>query len=55
MAGKKKYYIVVCPQNNYIHGAFEHTPEGLETAEKYKKIISKRLLKTFEIIEKHGA
>ena len=55
MAGKKKYYVVVCPQNNYVHGAFEYTPEGLERAEEYKNVISERLQKEFEIVEKHGA
>jgi hypothetical protein len=37
---KKKYYLILNRSNGYRYGAFPHTPEGLEMAEKYMKKIN---------------
>ena len=50
-ARKKKYYLILDKTNGYRHGAFPHTPEGLEMAKKYLKKISKNN-KELYIVEK---
>ncbi|MBC8395230.1 MAG: hypothetical protein H8E05_00905 [Bacteroidetes bacterium] len=37
---KKKYYLILSKISGYRYGAFPHTPEGLNMAEKYLKKIS---------------
>jgi hypothetical protein len=32
---KQKYYLVLSRYKNYKHGAFPHSPEGLELAEAF--------------------
>ena len=49
---KKKYYLVVSKGRKFTHGAFPHTEEGFEMAEKYIKKISKRSEEEFLILEK---
>jgi len=52
MAKKKKYYIIVSDDKKYTHGAFEYSPEGLQKAKDYIKLISTRSDEKFKIIEK---
>jgi hypothetical protein len=33
----KKFYLVLSGRNNYMHGVFPHSPEGLKLAESFIK------------------
>tara|TARA_R100000808_G_scaffold24932_1_gene59518 strand:- start:7615 stop:7773 length:159 start_codon:yes stop_codon:yes gene_type:complete len=52
MTDKKKYYVIVSSDKKYTHGAFEYSPEGLQKAKDYIKVISIRSDEKFKIIEK---
>ena len=44
-----KSYLILSERTNHLFGAFAHTEEGLEAAEKYVKKITKQYKETFVI------
>lgn len=48
----KKYYLIESEKRKWSYGAFPHTDDGLEQAEKYLKKLQRKVDEELKIIEK---
>tara|TARA_R110002020_G_scaffold19821_5_gene68003 strand:- start:684 stop:851 length:168 start_codon:yes stop_codon:yes gene_type:complete len=48
----KKYYLIESEKRKWSYGAFPHTSEGLEAAERYLSNLQKKTDEKLEIVEK---